>query len=103
MSEARSFLFPYCIIQLADGRYIVVNRYYKPLGGHTHLVADALISMVRFTLSWRCSTSFEISRLVMVRLWVVIRCIAFSVSSQCGGITHQVFQELRRRCSRWRP
>lgn len=35
MSEARSFLFPYCIIQLADGRYIVVNRYYKPLGNKT--------------------------------------------------------------------
>lgn len=32
MSEARAFLFPYCIKQLEDGRYIVLNRNYKPLG-----------------------------------------------------------------------
>ena len=35
MSEARNFLFPYCIDHLPDGRYIVLNRNYKPLGIQT--------------------------------------------------------------------
>ncbi len=35
MSEARTFLFPYCLDRLADGRYIALNRNYKPLGIQT--------------------------------------------------------------------
>jgi hypothetical protein len=30
--EFRSIFMPYCLIRLDDGRYIVVNRNYKPLG-----------------------------------------------------------------------
>ena len=30
--EFRKLFLPYCLIRLADGRYIVTNRSYKPLG-----------------------------------------------------------------------
>lgn len=30
--EARKVFFPYCIQRVADGRYILLNRNYKPLG-----------------------------------------------------------------------
>lgn len=30
--ELRSTHFPYCVQRLKDGRYIPLNRYYKPLG-----------------------------------------------------------------------
>lgn len=33
--EARWIYLPYCIRRLADGRYIVLNRDYKPLGVQT--------------------------------------------------------------------
>lgn len=29
---ARHLYLPYCVQRLKDGRYIVLNRYYKPLG-----------------------------------------------------------------------
>ncbi len=32
MEHLRSSHMPYCIQRLEDGRYIVLNRYYKPLG-----------------------------------------------------------------------
>ena len=33
--EARWIYLPYCLRRLADGRYIVLNRDYKPVGLHT--------------------------------------------------------------------
>ncbi len=33
--EARQVFLPYCIQQIADGRYVVLNRNYKPLGFRT--------------------------------------------------------------------
>lgn len=32
MTTARHIYFPYCVQRLKDGRYIVLNRRYKPLG-----------------------------------------------------------------------
>lgn len=32
MDEVRLWSFPYCIQRLDDGRYILLNRRYKPLG-----------------------------------------------------------------------
>lgn len=32
MNDFRSTHLPYCLIRQADGRYVVVNRRYKPLG-----------------------------------------------------------------------
>lgn len=32
--EARSIYFPYCLKQLQDGHWVVLNRDYKPLGCH---------------------------------------------------------------------
>lgn len=32
MHEARALCFPYCIQRIKDGRYILLNRNYKPLG-----------------------------------------------------------------------
>lgn len=39
---ARWVVFPYCIQRLDDGRYIVLNRRYKPLGvaSDTHVVYE---------------------------------------------------------------
>lgn len=34
-TSGRWVYMPYCIEQLSDGRYIVLNRRYKPLGMHT--------------------------------------------------------------------
>jgi hypothetical protein len=30
--DIRRQFFPYCLQRLSDGRYILLNRYYKPLG-----------------------------------------------------------------------
>jgi len=35
MTDFRSVFLPYCIKKLADGRYVVLNRKYKPLGFST--------------------------------------------------------------------
>lgn len=35
MEELRQTHMPYCIQRLADGRYIILNRNYKPLGVQT--------------------------------------------------------------------
>lgn len=35
MNELRRFLLPYCLIRQPDGRYVCVNRDYKPLGFNT--------------------------------------------------------------------
>lgn len=32
MSDVRSVFLPYCLKKQADGRYVVLNRDYKPLG-----------------------------------------------------------------------
>lgn len=33
--DYRAIFMPYCLQRLQDGRYIVLNRKYKPLGQHT--------------------------------------------------------------------
>lgn len=33
--DARYIYFPYCLRRLDDGRYIVLNRQYKPIGSRT--------------------------------------------------------------------
>lgn len=33
-SEVRQVFLPYCLQRLSDGRYILLNRRYKPLGTH---------------------------------------------------------------------
>ena len=34
MQEARNVFFPYCLRRLGDGRYIFLNRGYKPVGNN---------------------------------------------------------------------
>lgn len=36
LNDFRSVYLPYCLQQLADGSYVVLNREYKPLGYRTH-------------------------------------------------------------------
>lgn len=69
MSEARRFIFPYCIVHLEDGRFIVLNRNYKPLGVQTEEWVDydqhpsairlAITPAVASKLSWNRSDSID--------------------------------------------
>lgn len=49
--EFRQVFLPYCINRLQDGRYIVLNRLYKPLGIHSRdwVVYETHPSAVKIT------------------------------------------------------
>jgi hypothetical protein len=53
MDELRQRAFPYCIQRLADGRYILLNRRYKPLGwpGATWVDYEAHPSAVKIRVT----------------------------------------------------
>ena len=40
ISDFRAFYMPYVLRRQTDGRYLVLNRYYKPLGFTTHDPVD---------------------------------------------------------------
>lgn len=40
MSEVRHIYLPYCIDLMPDGRYVVLNRNYKPVGMNTNAWVD---------------------------------------------------------------
>jgi hypothetical protein len=67
----RAIFLPYCIQRLEDGRYVVLNRNYKPLGFQTteHLKYEDYPIPVRFkgltakkaaTLSAKCSGDLDV-------------------------------------------
>jgi hypothetical protein len=67
--ELRKTHFPYCIQRLEDGRYIILNRNYKPLGNTTgewiDYATDASVVKLNITtatakkLSWEESQNIE--------------------------------------------
>lgn len=65
MDELRQRAFPYCVQRLDDGRYILLNRRYKPLGwpGGEHVDYDAHPSAakIRITAATARKLSYESS------------------------------------------
>lgn len=63
VSEIRQVFLPYCLQRLEDGRYILLNRYYKPVGVHSdaHVVYEQHPSCFRFkrALSARQATALS--------------------------------------------
>jgi hypothetical protein len=70
LHDCRSVHLPYCLIRQPDGRYIVLNREYKPLGFYTQDWVDyeaypIAVSFRKFTkktaarLSWAGSKNLE--------------------------------------------
>lgn len=67
--ELRNIVFPYCIDRLKDGRYIVLNRNYKPLGistkdwvdyeTHPSALSIKLTEEQAASLSWNGSTDLN--------------------------------------------
>jgi hypothetical protein len=67
-----ALIFPYCLEQLSDGKYIVLNRKYKPIGSFTtvnldyekecpmsHLKINGLKKEEAKLLSWNGSDNVE--------------------------------------------
>lgn len=73
MSELRKQFFPYCIQRLKDGRYILLNRRYKPLGwpgtdwvdydAHPSAVKIRVSAATAMKLSWKGSGDAEVIHL----------------------------------------
>lgn len=67
--ELRWTHFPYCVRRLKDGRYIVLNRNYKPLGepttdrvdydAHPSAVAIKITAAAARKLSWEAKEDLE--------------------------------------------
>lgn len=68
--EARWIFLPYCLHRLKDGRYIVLNRKYKPLGvrssewviyeDHPSAAAMKITPAIAKNLSWNGSDDAEV-------------------------------------------
>lgn len=67
--EFRAIFLPYCMQRLADGRYIVLNRRYKPLGiasedwveyeSHPSAVGMKISTALAKKISWNASADTE--------------------------------------------
>lgn len=65
----RRLFLPYCLQRLSDGRYIVLNRRYKPLGWQTNEMVDydshpsaariKITAPIAKKLSWKGSDDIE--------------------------------------------
>jgi len=71
--ELRWTHFPYCVKRLKDGRYIILNRRYKPLGNQTHdyityetdpsAVALTITPAIAKKLSWKEESNVDVIHL----------------------------------------
>jgi len=48
-ADLRAIILPYCIMRQADGRYVITNREYKPLG----FMTDKLIHYESYPIAYR--------------------------------------------------
>jgi hypothetical protein len=59
-SDVRRVFMPYCLQRLEDGRYVVLNRYYKPLGlDNRHFDYDDYAVKLRITAKGAAKLSFK--------------------------------------------
>ena len=71
--EARWIFLPYCLYRLKDGRYIVLNRKYKPLGvrssdwvvyeDHPSAASMKITPEIAKKLSWQGSDNLDVIHL----------------------------------------
>jgi hypothetical protein len=71
--EFRHYFMPYCLQRLKDGRYIVLNRQYKPLGhfggdwvdyeSHPSAAKIKITAAAAKAISWNGSESLDVIHL----------------------------------------
>ncbi len=68
MDEVRRTHFVYCVKRIEDGRYVLLNRHYKPLGTvdrstwvnyEDHAIKLRMTQKIANSISWEENTSVE--------------------------------------------